>query len=847
MAILDLKQVTEPIFENIPEDLQTYPQFTLWKSEAKYNKQKNRTEYSKRPCDISGNFINWKDSQNLLPFQVVQEAYEKGGFNGIGFVLTDNDPFVCIDLDAESIDEIPEDKMSLVNVSYTEKSPSGNGLHIWLKGKKPDWIGTKQNGIEFFGSNRFVTVTGDVYSWLDIEKNQNFIDYVSNKYFPKEQKDPEVISINSENKSHLTDKEVLSIMFKAKNGEKIKRLFEGDISEYAYDLSSADLALCGHFAFYTNNDHEQMDRLYRMSALYQMSKKISNDGTRKWDREDYRVRTFNKAYCPKPWKPSEQHNQSEIIPKPFLVQNGALFKLKTVKVDGELQEEKVIVCRQAPYISKSFENFERSQVFYEIQWNDRGRPYKEIVPAGSLAVKKDLLKLADYGLAVNDNNAKDLIQYFDRFLTFNEINRSNMVERIGHVKKAFIHPLVSQEVEILPPDIGEKQLLEAFTVRGTVDSWKNEVFDIVKDHPKAAFMVMASFASIILKDLHLTPIIVDLSGSTSQGKTTALRAASSVWGDHNLVSEWNATKTSIERKAAFLNSFPLILDDTRKADERVLQSIIYGFSGGRSKGRGTTSGSQREFTWNNIMLTTGEVNLSEYAERAGGAAARIIQLTDQPFNNPDFKLFSKIYKAIENNHGAIGIEFIKLWQERKENELKRFDKLRDFFQEKANGNEVLQRLAIHYAAVVFTGNVVNEFFNLGFDIRLFYHLFTEIALENEATDKPMEMMKAVLMDLDSNRSSIYYTQEPFGMTKAVYRDGVLYLTPAYLKEFLKAEVHLIRREWRKRGITSEFEAKGKKVDYKQLFHNGRNLQVIPVNHQLVEELGFDFKKRERNT
>ncbi|MGQ0422345.1 DUF927 domain-containing protein, partial [Bacillus sp. HC-Mk] len=144
------------------------------------------------------------------------------------------------------------------------------------------------------------------------------------------------------------------------------------------------------------------------------------------------------------------------------------------------------------------------------------------------------------------------------------------------------------------------------------------------------FFILASFASVIIQDLRLQPFIVDLSGTTSQGKTTTLKAAASVWGNERLMSEWNATKVSIERKAAYLNSFPLLLDDTRKANERILKDVIYQFSGGRSKGRGSLKGSQREFTWHNILLSTGEVSLNEYAKNQGGAAARIIPLIDEP-------------------------------------------------------------------------------------------------------------------------------------------------------------------------------------------------------------------------
>src|SRR5690606_15385866 len=112
-----------------------------------------------------------------------------------------------------------------------------------------------------------------------------------------------------------------------------------------------------------------------------------------------------------------------------------------------------------------------------------------------------------------------------------------------------------------------------------------QVFEQIKDHPKAVLMVLASFTSVILKDLKLQPFIIDLSGVTSQGKTTALRVAASVWGNEYMVSEWNLTKVAAERKAAFLNSFPLLLDDTRKANEKDLQAFVYNFSGGRSKGR----------------------------------------------------------------------------------------------------------------------------------------------------------------------------------------------------------------------------------------------------------------------
>ncbi len=56
-------------------------------------------------------------------------------------------------------------------------------------------------------------------------------------------------------------------MFGAQNGCHVERLFNGDISAYNDDWSRADLALCGHLAFWTGKDPVLMDRLFRQSRL----------------------------------------------------------------------------------------------------------------------------------------------------------------------------------------------------------------------------------------------------------------------------------------------------------------------------------------------------------------------------------------------------------------------------------------------------------------------------------------------------------------------------------------------------------------------------------------------------
>jgi putative DNA primase/helicase len=530
-----------------------------------------------------------------------------------------------------------------------------------------------------------------------------------------------------------------------------------------------------------------------------------------------------------------QSEEGRKIPDPFIIVNGSLYKRESKK-----EETLKMISRKVPAITKEFLNIERPHVMYEIEWNERNKKVREIVPASTIAIKKELLELSLKGLSVNENNAKSLIEYLDLFLNCNVVEQFTAVERLGLIKDHFVHPLLRNDIEIVAVDDGEYQIKDGFEIKGTSHSWKLEVFERIRNYPKAVFFVLASFASVIIKDLGIPPFIVDLSGATSQGKTTTLKVAASVWGKGGLINEWNATKVSIERKAAYLNSFPLLMDDTRKADEKVLNVIIYQFSGGKSKGRGSLNGNQKEYTWNNILLSTGEVSLNEYAKNQGGIAARVIPLVDQPLRN-NHEDIMQLIDALENNYGAIGIDFLKLWMQEKNELLPGYHRSRLHFIKRAKGKEVLNRLAGYYSAVYFTGCILKN--KLGIDVNLeeLLNLFEEIAQDNRSIDMPMQFFEEILTDLDSNRLSIYYpgSYKP-NVMNAIYRNKTLYLHPKYIKSMLAVEERQIRKEWLKRGLTIGKSENGSFVDYKSIKHEGQTYRVVEINMDYVRKLGFDF-------
>lgn len=168
-----------------------------------------------------------------------------------------------------------------------------------------------------------------------------------------------------------------------------------------------------------------------------------------------------------------------------------------------------------------------------------------------------------------------------------------------------------------------------------------------------------------------------------------------------------------------------------------------------------------------------------------------------------------------------------------------------YFQKKANGNEVLGRIARHYAALIFTAHLLNDFFQMEININELTTLFDEIARENKAIDKPMQLLEAILSDLDADRLSIYGKYVPQGKIKALYLDGTLILLLAYIKEFLKTEQKAIRSEWLRRGISIGSMRNGNESDTKQYKHCGENYSGVAIKPEILKELQFDFSTEKK--
>ena len=128
------------------------------------------------------------DPDTWRGFETAVRSVESGMYDYIGFVFNDNG-IVGIDIDDGYDQEgLPSPLASdIIGVceSYTEKSKSGRGFHILLKGELPFKGKNNRNGVEIYKTARYFIMTGDVLIYDKIIDNQQAIDYIVDKYFPE--------------------------------------------------------------------------------------------------------------------------------------------------------------------------------------------------------------------------------------------------------------------------------------------------------------------------------------------------------------------------------------------------------------------------------------------------------------------------------------------------------------------------------------------------------------------------------------------------------------------------------------------------------------------------------------
>ena len=273
-----LEQHTAVLGGQMPAELKALRQWVTWRYELRPGKDKPaKAPYQPR----TGHRARTDVPATWGTFAQALARYPHGGYAGLGFVFTAGDPYCGIDLDdcrdPETGEIVASWAWEIVKElqSYTEVSPSGRGLHILVRATLPDHAGRKQGAVEVYDAGRYFAVTGERLAELpaSIEERQAQVEALYATLTPAA---PTTLPLSRHPGATQarTDAEVLARALAAANGAKFQALWSGQLAAYRdpqtglVDQSRADFALCTLLAYWTNDDAEQMDRLFRQSALY---------------------------------------------------------------------------------------------------------------------------------------------------------------------------------------------------------------------------------------------------------------------------------------------------------------------------------------------------------------------------------------------------------------------------------------------------------------------------------------------------------------------------------------------------------------------------------------------------
>ena len=350
----------ESKYLRIPQEIKQTRRWICYKIEERDGKQ-TKVPYNA----INGDYAKSNDSSTWTIFRVAILGCVKFGFDGIGFMLGEDKntgiKYFGIDLDNHededgnkpmTRDDFFDFSSEFINKlkSYTEYSHSGEGIHIICKGSLPDGARRKAGvGVEMYDKGRFFTMTGNVILDLPIEDRTEEIKPLWEKYLNTkteeevpvgfkgivfgENRQSKTVEIGS---SNLSDVDLIEKIRNSRYGGDFISLYNGDMSAYKNDHSSADMALCQILAFWTGCDKNQMDRIFRSSALMRP----------KWDqmrgRDTYGSITMDNAiagqrdvYSPKKEKITIIENVSKPIESPTEIveyddRKDPIIKVKTI-------------------------------------------------------------------------------------------------------------------------------------------------------------------------------------------------------------------------------------------------------------------------------------------------------------------------------------------------------------------------------------------------------------------------------------------------------------------------------------------------------------------------------------
>ena len=420
------------------------------------------------------------------------------------------------------------------------------------------------------------------------------------------------------------------------------------------------------------------------------------------------------------------------------------------KIDPKTYEE-TMVCGTPILLTRRIKSLDTDEEKMEIAFmrtERKGKVWRTaILPRSVIFTTKGTSILSDLGCMVTSENAKPVI----RFLSALEIENDDIIDWAESTStfgwqpgKRFI-PGVGEDI-VLDIDSTQASVAAAYHTNGTFEGWKATMQDH-RDKNKFRFILAAAFAAPMLKILHQRTFFVYNWGDARGGKTAALKAALSVWGEPDgLMMNFNTTQVGLERTAAFFSDLPLGIDERQAAGsgqyaQSKLESLVYMIGEGKGKTRGAKDGGvQRVNRWRTIALATGEEPITTGSSQTG-VGTRVLEIYRGPFETEAEA--GQMHQDSSINCGWAGPEFIRhLTEVPEETLIEKYKEMADYVKSIGKGKAGSHVASV--AVIAFADALADEW--------IFEHKTSNFEENSQKTDGKVQ--KTEQMTLNTSAFSI---------------------------------------------------------------------------------------------
>ena len=231
--------------------------------------------------------------------------------------------------------------------------------------------------------------------------------------------------------------------------------------------------------------------------------------------------------------------------------------------------------------------------------------------------------------------------------------------------------ILADKIEFNPPSSQTGGLFASFEPKGTFEAWKETINFYNRDGFELhQYMVGTGFGSALMKLSAISCAAMHVySKDSGVGKTTAMLAGMSIWGDPKelVMFEKDTHNTKMHRGEVYHN-LPLYIDEVTNSRPKELSDFAYQVTGGRQRARmhGSTNAERyRGEPWQFLSVTTGNLSVIEkislYKALPKAEAQRVLEVkADRLFKKSQDKAETDAFsKALEANYGHAGPVFVQ--------------------------------------------------------------------------------------------------------------------------------------------------------------------------------------------